>query len=66
VNIWLADDEACLEGGGLALYSHVPPLEQAAQSVNREFRDKAEEQARLPISTASPSRHHRVCGPPRV
>ena len=45
VNIWLADDAACVDGGGLAIYSHVPPLEQETQSVNREFESAAEEAA---------------------
>ena len=33
LNLWLADDACCLEGGGLAIYSHVPPLEQPTQTV---------------------------------
>ena len=37
LNVWLTDDRACLDGGGLAVYSHVPPLEQATSAVNREF-----------------------------
>ena len=37
MNLWLTDDAACVEGGGLAIYSHVPPLEQPTQGVNHEF-----------------------------
>ena len=37
INLWLTDDAACLDGGGLAIYSHVPPLEQQTQEVNHEF-----------------------------
>jgi hypothetical protein len=43
VNIWLTADDACLDGGGLALYQHVPALEQPTQAINREFASAAEE-----------------------
>lgn len=43
INLWLTDDAACLDGGGLVIYSHVPPLEQATHKVNREFRDASDE-----------------------
>ncbi|KAL3901843.1 MAG: hypothetical protein SGPRY_012225, partial [Prymnesium sp.] len=32
INLWLTDESACLEGGGLAIYKHVPQLEQATQA----------------------------------
>lgn len=37
LNLWLTDDAACLEGGGLVIYSHVPDLEVPTQAVNREY-----------------------------
>lgn len=43
INLWLTDDSACLDGGGLVIYSHVPPLEQPTQSVNREYESAAAE-----------------------
>ena len=45
INLWLTDDAACLEGGGLAIYSHVPPLEQPMQAINREYKSTATEAA---------------------
>ena len=43
INLWLTDDAACLEGGGLAIYAHVPALEQPTQQVNREYESAAAE-----------------------
>lgn len=45
LNIWLTDDGSCLEGGGLVVYSHVPPLERETLSVNHVFESEAAEQA---------------------
>ncbi|KAL1511297.1 hypothetical protein AB1Y20_006102 [Prymnesium parvum] len=50
INLWLTDDEACLEGGGLAIYKHVPELGQRTQSVNREFEDGEEAALREKLS----------------
>ena len=44
MNVWLTDDSAWREGGGIAIYSHVPPLERATTVVNREFASKADEE----------------------
>ena len=32
INLWLTDDAACLDGGGLAIYSHVPALVDAVEA----------------------------------
>lgn len=45
INLWLTDDQACLEGGGLTIYSHVPALEQPTQAVNHEFASSKAEAA---------------------
>lgn len=43
INLWLTDDAACLDGGGLAIYSHVPSLEQPTSAVNKEYDSEATE-----------------------
>ena len=45
INLWLTDDVACEEGGGLAIYSYVPPLALSTPKVNHEFESEAAEQA---------------------
>ena len=36
-NLWLTQDDACLEGGGLRVYRHVPQLEQHTTAINHEY-----------------------------
>jgi len=43
INIWLTDDNARESGGGLEVYSHVPPQEAKVNEFNREFNTKEEE-----------------------
>ena len=43
VNLWLTEDDAWREGGGLIIYRHVLPLEQPTQAANREFESKGHE-----------------------
>jgi hypothetical protein len=43
INLWLTDDAACLDGGGLAIYAHVPALEQPTAHVNHEFEGETAE-----------------------
>ena len=43
INLWLTDDAAWREGGGLAIYSHVPALEVPTQVVNKEYASAAHE-----------------------
>jgi hypothetical protein len=50
LNLWLTDDSARLQGGGLAIYSHVPELEQKTQAVNKEFGTGAEEELRRSLT----------------
>jgi hypothetical protein len=45
VNLWLTPDEARISGGGLLIYSHVPPLEQPVAAANHEFDSPAAEEA---------------------
>ena len=53
LNLWLTDDAACLEGGGLTVYSHVPPLEQETIQVNHVFdTPDAEEALRAQLRAA--------------
>ena len=56
INIWLTDDSACLEGGGLAIYEHVPPKSAATAEVNKEFAPGAEERLREQLRAAGPTR----------
>ena len=41
-NLWLTQDAACLDGGGLTVYSHVPELHTHTLAVNHEFADGEE------------------------
>ena len=52
LNLWLTEDAARLEGGGLAIYSHVPELEQNTQAVNKEFGAGAEEELRRSLTAS--------------
>ena len=68
INLWLTDDEACVEGGGLRIYSHVPPLEgKRTQEVNHEFKSEDDEaRLRAELSgagevTTVPYRCNRAC-----
>ena len=55
INLWLTDDGAHIEGGGLAIYSHVPALEQPTQAVNREYAPGTEESLRKRLTSACPT-----------
>ena len=67
INLWLTDDDACLEGGGLQIYSHVPPLEASTPQVNHEFKSRGEEERLREELTAAgavttiPYRCNRAC-----
>ena len=55
INLWLTDDAAWQEGGGLAIYSHVPALEVPTHAVNRTFESAAhEEELRDQLSANGP------------
>ena len=41
-NLWLTQDAACLDGGGLTVYSYVPELHTHTLAVNHEFADGEE------------------------
>ncbi len=46
LNVWLTGDDARLDGGGLTVYEHVPPLHgHGASAFNHEFGSAPEEQA---------------------
>jgi hypothetical protein len=57
INLWLTPDEACLEGGGLTVYSHVPDLHQTMQQVNHEFADGEEATLREQLKAAGAVHH---------
>ena len=43
LNLWLTPDSAHVEGGGLEVYSRVPPLEQPVHVANTEFASREAE-----------------------
>lgn len=56
MNLWLTEDDACLDGGGLRVYTHVPPLEQPTSSNNREFGPGEEGELRARLQVSRPSK----------
>lgn len=50
INLWLTADEACIEGGGLVIYKHVPALETHTLEVNHEFGDGEERALRAELA----------------
>ncbi len=53
LNLWLTPDSAHVEGGGLEVYSRVPPLEQPVQVANTEFASReAEDELRTRLRGA--------------
>lgn len=58
LNIWLTPDSARKSGGGLDVYTKVPPDEAAVGDFNREFSSAAEEEAlRAELRAAGPVKH---------
>ena len=51
-NLWLTQDDACLEGGGLTVYRHVPQLEQHTTAINREYVQGEEDALRARLQAA--------------
>ena len=50
--MWLTQDDACLEGGGLTVYRHVPRLEQHTTAINREYVQGEEDALRARLQAA--------------